>query len=235
MTVGNFLPWNIRLPAALLAAATRRAVLYDLGTEIRRWSEFLAIKLKGYQPERHTPEDWSRQYQDGAWAYLADLSERARYSVIAGYMAEIEPDRILDVGCGEGLLARGIQHLSFRSYVGIDFSPAAVAAARARLGEDKRLDFAVADAETYRPEAEFDAIIFSECLNYLSDPLGVVQHYCKSIAANGSLIVSLFQSPRADKAWSMLEAIATVRDSVNISHHSGKRWKIKLLTPRERW
>ena len=101
--------------------------MYDLGTEIRRWSEFLAIKLKGYQPECHTPEDWSRQYQDGAWAYLADLSERARYSVIAGYMAEIEPDRILDVGCGEGLLARGIQHLSFRSYVGIDFSPAAVA------------------------------------------------------------------------------------------------------------
>jgi len=209
--------------------------LYDLGAEIRRWSEFLAIKLKGYHPERHTPEDWSRQYQDGAWAYLADLSERARYSVIAGYVAEIEPGRILDDGCGEGLLARGIRHLPFRSYLGIDFSPAAIAAARAGLGTDKRLDFAVADAESYQTEAEFDAIVFSECLNYLNDPVGVVQHYGKSIAANGSLIVSLFQSPRADKAWSMLEAIATVRDSVSISHHSGKRWTIKLLAPLEPW
>jgi SAM-dependent methyltransferase len=217
-----------------MAAATKRAALYDLGAEIRRWSEFLAIRLKGYHPERHASEDWTRQYEEGAWAYLADLSERARYSVMAGYLSEVGPDRILDVGCGEGLLARGIRHLPFRSYVGIDFSPAAIAAARATLAQDSRLTFLIADAESYRPEAEFDAVVFSECLNYLSDPLGMVTHYSKSVAGNGWLIISLFHSPRADKAWEMLKSIAEVKDSVNISHHSGKRWTIKLLTPRGR-
>jgi SAM-dependent methyltransferase len=223
----------LRFEAAFMAA-TKRAVLYDLGAEIRRWGEFLALKFKGYHPERHTPEDWSRQYESGAWAYLADLSERARYSVIAGYLGEVAPDRVLDVGCGEGLLARDIRHLPFRSYVGIDFSPAAIAAARAKLAQDDRLSFLLADAESYRPAAVFDAVVFSECLNYLSDPLAMVTHYSKSIAANGSLIISLFQSPRADKAWAMLNSIAEVKDSVSIAHHSGKRWTIKLLTLRGR-
>ena len=149
-----------------------------------------------------------------------------------GEFAALAPRPILDVGCGEGLLARKIRHLPFETYVGIDFSPAPVAAARAALGDDLRLTFAVADAESYQPATEPDAIIFSECLNYLSDPVGIIEHYSKSIASNGFIIISLFQSPRADKAWEVLRPVAEIMDCVNIAHHSGKRWTIKLLTPR---
>ena len=198
---------------------------------LRRLSELLAIRLRGYHPERQTPEDWTRQYETGAWAYLADLSERPRYSIMVGYLAALAPGRILDVGCGEGLLARQIRHLPFQSYVGIDISPAPVTAAQAALGDDSRLAFVVADAERYQPDALSDAIIFSECLNYLSDPVGIVEHYSKSIASNGFIIISLFQSPRADKAWEMLQPIAEIMDCVNIAHQSGKRWTIKLLAP----
>jgi SAM-dependent methyltransferase len=206
--------------------------LPGLQAELRRLTEFLAIKLKGYHPESRSLEDWTRQYEDGAWAYLGDLSERTRYSVMAGYLTELAPRRILDVGCGEGLLARTIRHLPFEAYVGIDLSPAPVAAARAALGEDRRFIFNVADAETYRPDTLSDAIIFSECLNYLSNPLGIIEHYSNSIGRNGFMIVSLFQSPRANKAWRMMSPISEVMDSVSISHHSGKRWTIKLLRPR---
>jgi SAM-dependent methyltransferase len=202
--------------------------------QLRRLSELLAIRLKGYHPERHTPEDWTRQYESGAWAYLADLSERPRYSVMVGYLDALAPGRILDVGCGEGLLARKIRHLPFQNYIGIDISPLAVAAARAALGDDLRLSFAVADAESYQPEIVPDAIIFSECLNYLSDPVSIINHYSKSIASNGFIIISLFESPRADKAWEMLRPAAEIMDCVNIAHHSGKRWTIKLLTLRAR-
>ena len=199
--------------------------------QVRHLRELLAIRLKGYHPERHAPEDWTRQYEAGAWAYLADLSERPRYSIMVGYLAALAPRRILDVGCGEGLLARKIGHLPFQSYVGIDISPAPVAAAQAALGHDRRLSFVVADAERYRPASVADAIIFSECLNYLSDPVGIVEHYSKSIASNGFIIISLFQSPRADKAWEMLRPIGKIMDCVNIVHQSGKRWTIKLLAP----
>ncbi len=200
--------------------------------QLRRLREFLAIRLTGFHPERHTPEDWTRQYESGAWAYLADLSERPRYSVMVGYLDALAPSRILDIGCGEGLLAGKIRHLPFQNYVGIDVSPSAVAAARASLGDDLRLTFAVADAESYRPETVSDAIIFSECLNYLSDPVSVIQHYSRSIASNGFIIISLFQSPRADKAWEMLRPVGEIIDCVNIVHQSGKRWTIKLLTVR---
>src|SRR5262245_52903904 len=198
---------------------------------LSRLKELLAIRLKGYHPERHAPEDWTRQYEAGAWAYLADLSERPRYSIMVGYLAALAPRRILDVGCGEGLLARKIGHLPFQCYVGIDISPAPVEAARAALGHDPRFSFVVADAEKYQPAIVSDAIIFSECLNYLSDPLGIVEHYSKSIADNGSIIISLFQSPRADKAWEMLRPTAEIMDCVNIAHQSGKRWTIKLFSP----
>jgi SAM-dependent methyltransferase len=202
--------------------------------QLRRLSELLAIRLKGYHPERHTPEDWTRQYETGAWAYLAELSERPRYSVMVGYLDALAPGRILDVGCGEGLLARKIRHLPFQNYIGIDISPLAVAAARAALGDDLRLSFAVADAENYQPEMVSDAIILSECLNYLSDPVSIINHYSKSISSNGFIIISLFESPRADKAWEMLRPVGEIMDCVNIAHHSGKRWTIKLLTLRAR-
>jgi SAM-dependent methyltransferase len=93
------------------------------------------------------------------------------------------------------------------------------------------VSFVVAEAESYRPDAEFDAVIFSECLNYLSDPVGIVARYSKSLASNGFIIISLFHSPRADKAWEMLQSATEFIDSVNIAHHSGKRWMIKLLKP----
>jgi 2-polyprenyl-3-methyl-5-hydroxy-6-metoxy-1,4-benzoquinol methylase len=205
--------------------------LRDHGAESRRLSELLATRFRGYRPERHTPEDWTRQYEAGAWAYLSDLSERPRYSVLVGYLAALAPGQILDVGCGEGLLARKIRHLPFQTYVGIDFSPAPVAAARTALGDDLRLTFVVADAETYQPDTVFDAVIFSECLNYLRDPVGIIEHYSKSISSNGNIVVSLFQSPRADKAWEMLRPVAEIMDCVNVAHHSGKRWTIKLLRP----
>jgi SAM-dependent methyltransferase len=224
--------WNERLQRTFLPALSRRYRLRDLGAELRRLSEFLAIKLKGYHPERQTADDWTRQYETGAWAYLAELSESARYGIVAGYLAARPPGRILDVGCGEGLLVRNIRHLPFQTYLGIDISPAAVAAARAVFGEDSRLAFAVANAESYQPDKAYDAIILSECLNYLSDPVGIVERYSKSTSNNGCIIISLFQSPRANKAWEMLEQVTEVMDCVSIAHHSGKRWTIKLLKPR---
>jgi hypothetical protein len=56
---------------------------------LARLTERLAIRLRGYHPERHTPDDWTRQYEAGAWAYLADLSERSRYSIMVGYLAAL--------------------------------------------------------------------------------------------------------------------------------------------------
>ena len=63
-------------------------------------------------------------------------------------------ETVLDAGCGAGrVTARLLERLPRGRVIAVDGSPAMVAAARARLGHDERISFAVADlAELALPE-----------------------------------------------------------------------------------
>src|SRR3954454_119623 len=70
---------------------------------------------------------WDAEYAAGRWAYLGELPELARFSVLAGYLRHFKPGgAILDVGCGEGALAKRLSAGDFRRYVGVDLSAAAI-------------------------------------------------------------------------------------------------------------
>ena len=77
-------------------------------------------------------------------------------------------ERILDVGCGDGVLTRKLVELGC-SVIGVDRSRQQVGAARA-LG----LDVAVADGQRLPFRQGFDAVFSNAALHWMHDPDAVI-------------------------------------------------------------
>ena len=91
-------------------------------------------------------QTWEAQYAAGRWDYLAELSELARFSVLAGYICHLKPGgTVLDVGCGQGVLLRRLPMSCYSRYVGIDLSGSAISVAREHANEHSL--FVAADCE----------------------------------------------------------------------------------------
>jgi SAM-dependent methyltransferase len=95
-------------------------------------------------------------------------------------------DRLLDIGCGGGLLLRDAACHGAR-VTGLDHSPEMVALARDRApgaevlaGEAERLPFA---------DAAFTAVSMSVVFQFLEDPLAVLRECRRVLAAGGRLAV----------------------------------------------
>jgi SAM-dependent methyltransferase len=185
----------------------------------------------GYRPQRVSAERWDREYRDGAWKYLGTLENLAGLAAVFGYCQFLRPATVLDVGCGEGLLAEKLKLLPYGSYLGIDISREAIAQAE-RLS-DKRTQFMVADAGDFNPPGSFDAIIFNQSLYYLPDPARMVAHYGTMLSAQGRIIVSMYDGPRNSEAWPLIERVMKVEDAMDIRQGAG-RVITKLLAPHAR-
>lgn len=109
-----------------------------------------------------TPIYWQTRYEHGqtGWDRGATSPTLVRW-LAAG---DLRPCRILVPGCGRGHEVVALAKAGFE-VTGVDFAPAAVAAARARLAEEK-LDAEVVQADlfAYRPDRPFEAVYEQTCL-----------------------------------------------------------------------
>jgi trans-aconitate methyltransferase len=108
-----------------------------------------------------------RKYESGNPLQQA-LIRRFQGRVLAR-LAGLEFRTVLDVGCGEGYLARVItDRFPAVTVTGVDMSASAVEAARRRVPAGR---FEVADLETLgRWSERFDLVVCSEVLEHLPDP-----------------------------------------------------------------
>jgi len=148
-------------------------------------------------------DDSEKRYATGRWDYMRGSAEAHRYSLIAGCVGFYAPGsrRILDVGCGEGILQ---ERIAYSHYVGVDMNAAAIGRARAR--ENGSTSFVLADAGSYEPPGIFDVLVFNESLYYMPQPMSVVAHYRRFVADTGVIIVCMFQTNLARKLWKRLRA-----------------------------
>ncbi|MEI9888191.1 MAG: methyltransferase domain-containing protein [Rhizomicrobium sp.] len=187
------------------------------------------FRLLGYRPQTVSPAEWDREYRDGRWDFLGTIGSLAGLATILGYCQFLSPETILDVGCGAGLLAAKLGILPFRSYLGIDISPEAIA--QAKPLEDRRIVFALGAADDFLPHGRFDAVIFNQCLNYLPDPAATVGRYARFLTPRGRVLVSLCDTARSRAAWPLVERHMIVEDAITYIQ-SGSRGTTKVLRPR---
>jgi 2-polyprenyl-3-methyl-5-hydroxy-6-metoxy-1,4-benzoquinol methylase len=174
---------------------------------------------------------WNAQYEAGRWAYLGQLPELARFSVLIGYMTHFKPGgSILDIGCGEGVLYERMQAHGYSRYVGVDLSSSAIAKIRAR---DDRSAFFAADGEQYVPDGKFEITVFNEVLGYFHDPQAVVRRYARNLQTDGIILVSTCTAFKGGTGiLDGLKRTLRVLDETRVTHQDNPwSWLITALQP----
>ncbi len=132
-------------------------------------------------------------------------SEYHQKIVLPGIIKLLSPlpgERILDVGCGQGVLCRLLAEKKVRS-VGIDVSEQMILSAEKRsAGRDIR--FIAGDAATVKLTDTFDAAALALCIQNMNDPAAVIGNISRYIRPEGRIAVAMlhpcFRIPR-QSSW----------------------------------
>jgi 2-polyprenyl-3-methyl-5-hydroxy-6-metoxy-1,4-benzoquinol methylase len=120
------------------------------------------------------------------------IADRKRISFIANSLKKALPAnaKILDVGCGNGVISRHLGRYGF-NVTGIDVSEKAIEIAKS-LNTYSNVKFMTKSAEQLVAEGvQYDAIICSEVLEHLSNPDALLDVLNKSLSTDGKLIITV--------------------------------------------
>jgi SAM-dependent methyltransferase len=106
-------------------------------------------------------------------------------------------DRVLDIGCGYGAVARSIaRHVPGAAVTGIDLEPANVAQARA-ADNPPNLDFVVGDATEAFPDGAWDVVVLSNVLEHIDDRSGFLSAIRERLKPG----LILIRVPLFERSW----------------------------------
>jgi SAM-dependent methyltransferase len=144
------------------------------------------------RPADGTLADLYRQMSDDD--YLAQ--ERGRRATARRLLEQIEqvrpPGRLLDVGCGHGLLVDEARRRGWDAR-GLEVSSSAAAYGRDVLGLDVREE----PVEALDPSRDgpFDAIVLADVIEHLDDPVAVVRSCAALLAQDGGVLCVVTPDP----------------------------------------
>jgi 2-polyprenyl-6-hydroxyphenyl methylase/3-demethylubiquinone-9 3-methyltransferase len=126
-------------------------------------------------------------------AYLLELIE----SRLARRGRPVHGLRVLDIGCGAGLLCEPLARFG-AAVTGIDAAEKNIAAARAHaIGEGLRIDYrAGAPAAALRADERFDLVLLLEVVEHVDDVEAFVAGAARHVAPGGLLVASTI-----DRTW----------------------------------
>jgi len=173
---------------------------------------------------------WEKQFGGEEWDYLYSDAEKDHYLAIAGLLNGNGPGKILDVGCGQGVLYHYLRkELGTLNYLGIDISSNAVAKAKNSFPEG---GFDTLDFEYVNLEGKFDVIIFNETLYYFNRPLNTIQKCInQNLNKGGYFIISMCEYTGHEVIWQKLKQRFNFLSFEEIRNANDQKWKVGLFKP----
>lgn len=133
--------------------------------------------VAGYNSRVQAAQTWDPERYERNARFVSDLG-----SPVVELLAPRPGERILDLGCGDGVLTKKLVDLGCE-VVGVDGSREQVASARA-LGIDAR----VVDAEALGFAAEFDAVFSNAALHWMRRADDVIEGVWRALRPGGRFV-----------------------------------------------
>lgn len=150
------------------------------------------------------------------WVFGEDLCQDGQADMAAlGHLLEAldlkAGDRVLDLGCGAGVIAKYIAEETGADVTGIDLAAPAIAEARARSTPDgSGPTFLEGDIDALDfPDASFDAVISLDTLYWVSDLTAAVKGIARIVRPGGQLGIFMEQARGEADPAEVLEAGTT--------------------------
>lgn len=188
------------------------------------------LGLKEYRPLVWSAERWDDAYRRRTTDGYGALEELARYSLLVGYLRSLAPvGTVLDVGCGAGILRERAEDIDFRSWVGVDLVPAAIAQASAL--EDDRTRFAVGQVREL-DVASVDVAICNEVIYMAADPVALLDDIVARVTPGGHLLTSIWRHPGDRLLWRQIDERFLPVDRVRVRNPGNRMaprgWTVAL-------
>ena len=135
--------------------------------------------------------------------------------------------RVLDLGCGDGGLARA---LSGAEVVGVEADPGVAARACGACARVHVLD--LDREEVPEPPAAFDTLVYADVLEHLKDPWGALARHRRLLAPGGRVVVSVPNAQHWRISLGLLAGRWTYRDPDGFGHALA-RDHLRFFTRRE--
>ena len=113
----------------------------------------------------------------------------AKINRILDYAGICAGQRVLDVGCGTGVLVPDYLARSVAEVVGVDISPRMIEAAQGKF-DDPRVRFVCADVETAALGAPFDRVVVYNAFPHFPDPDALAEALAARLADGGRLTIA---------------------------------------------
>lgn len=110
---------------------------------------------------------------------------------VTAFLAGIKPgSRVLDVGCGTGIMTQAYLDAGAAEVVGLDVACGMIAIAQEKFAHDARVRFQCANIYDYEDERPFDAFVAYNVYPHLMDKEKLARKAAELLKADGRFIVA---------------------------------------------